>query len=48
MKARAICNPASSGGGHEPTELRQEIEGYQLESITTQSLGDAGEAAKEC
>jgi hypothetical protein len=21
LKARAICNPASSGGGHEPTEL---------------------------
>jgi diacylglycerol kinase family enzyme len=46
LKARAICNPASSGGGHEPTELRQEIEGYQLESITTQSPGDASEAAK--
>ena len=48
LKAWAICNPASSGGGHEPTELRQEIEGYQLESITTQSPGDASEAAKEC
>ena len=48
LKARAICNPASSGGGHEPTELRQEIEGYQLEWITTQSPGDASEAAKEC
>ena len=31
LKARAICNPASSRGGHEPTELRQEIEGYELE-----------------
>ena len=31
MKARAICNPASSGGGYEPTELRTEIEGYELE-----------------
>jgi hypothetical protein len=31
LKSRAICNPASSGGGHEPTELRQEIEGHELE-----------------
>ena len=30
LKARVICNPASSGGGYEPTELRQEIEGYEL------------------
>ena len=41
LKARAICNPASSGGGYEPTELRREIEGYELEWITTQSPGDA-------
>jgi diacylglycerol kinase (ATP) len=47
LKARAICNPASSGGGYEPRELRQEIEGYELEWITTQSPGDAREAAKE-
>ena len=47
LKARAICNPASSGGGYEPTELRQQIEGYELEWITTQSPGDARKAAKE-
>jgi diacylglycerol kinase (ATP) len=47
LKSRAICNPASSGGGHEPTELRQEIEGQELEWITTQSPGDARKAAKE-
>src|SRR5215212_10870501 len=46
LKARAICNPASSGGGYDPTELRREIEGYELEWITTQSPGDAREAAK--
>jgi hypothetical protein len=40
--------PGVQRGGHEPTELRQEIECYQLESITTQSPGDASEAAKEC
>ena len=47
LKARAICNPASSGCGYETTELRQEIEGYELEWITTQSPGDARKAAKE-
>ena len=47
VKARAICNPASSGGGYEPEELHRELEGYDLEWITTQSPGDAREAAKE-
>ena len=47
MKARVICNPASSGEAHEPTELRRETEGYELEWITTQSPGDARKAAKE-
>ena len=39
--------PGVQWGGHEPTELRQEIEGYELEWITTQSPGDARKAAKE-
>src|SRR3712207_9382086 len=47
LKARVICNPASSGGGYEPEELHRELEGYDLEWITTQSPGDAREAAKE-
>src|ERR687889_1651623 len=47
LKARVICNPASSGGSHEPEELRRELEGYDLEWITTESPGDATEAAKE-
>ena len=47
LKARVICNPASSGGGYEPEELHRELEGYDLEWITTQSPGDATEAAKE-
>jgi diacylglycerol kinase (ATP) len=46
-KARVICNPASSGGGYDPQELRRELEGYELEWITTQSPGDAAEAARE-
>src|ERR687893_739751 len=47
LKARVICNPASSGGSHEPEELHRELEGYDLEWITTQSPGDASEAARE-
>jgi diacylglycerol kinase (ATP) len=47
LKARVICNPASSGGRYEPGELHRELEGYDLEWITTQSPGDATEAARE-
>ena len=47
LKVRVICNPASSGGGYEPEKLHRELEGYDLEWITTQSPGDATEAAKE-
>jgi len=47
VKARVICNPASSGGGYDPEELHGELEGYELEWITTQSPGDAAEAAGE-
>jgi diacylglycerol kinase (ATP) len=47
LKARVICNPESSGGGYEPEELHRELEGYDLEWITTQSPGDATEAARE-
>jgi diacylglycerol kinase family enzyme len=47
VKARVICNPAASGGDYEPEELRQELEDYELERITTESAGDATEAARE-
>jgi len=47
LKARAICNPASNGGGYEPAVLHRELEGYDLEWITTQSPGDATGAAEE-
>src|SRR5215204_4187528 len=46
LKARVICNPASSGGSREPEELHRELEGYDLEWITTGSPGDATEAAR--
>jgi diacylglycerol kinase (ATP) len=47
VKARVICNPASSGGGYDPEELHGELEGYELEWITPQGPGDAMEAARE-
>ncbi len=47
LKARVICNPASSGGGYDPEELHRELEDYELEWITTQSPGDATEAARD-
>src|SRR5215210_5836030 len=46
LRARVICNPASSGGSREPEELHRELEGYDLEWITTESPGDATEAAR--
>ena len=46
VKTRVIFNPASSGGDYEPTELHGELEGYELEWITTESPGDAREAAR--
>src|SRR5918997_7018456 len=46
-KTRVICNPESSGGGYDPEELHGELEGYELEWITTESPRDAREAAKE-
>jgi diacylglycerol kinase (ATP) len=48
LKARVICNPASSGGGYEPEELHRELDGdHDLEWIITESPGDATEAARE-
>jgi diacylglycerol kinase (ATP) len=47
LKARVICNPASSGGSYEPEELHRELDGYDLEWITTENPGDTTEAARE-
>ena len=47
VKARVIFNPAASGGDYNPEKLRQELGDYELEWITTESAGDAMEAARE-
>ncbi len=46
IKARAICNPASGGGGHEPSDVRAALEGFEIEWIQTKDAGDAREAAR--
>jgi diacylglycerol kinase (ATP) len=45
-RARVICNPAS-GGGCEPDAIREELEDFEAEWISTEGAGDAQEAAEE-
>jgi diacylglycerol kinase (ATP) len=45
-RARVICNPAS-GGGCEPEVIREELEDFEAEWISTEGAGDAQEAAEE-
>ncbi len=47
IRARAICNPTSGGGGHEPADVRAAFEGFEIEWIQTKHAGDAREAARE-
>ena len=46
IKARAICNPTSGGGGYEPADVRAALEGLDIEWIQTTDTGDAREAAR--
>lgn len=46
-KARAICNPASGGGGYDPEEVRRSLDGYDLEWIETGNAKEAESAARE-
>jgi diacylglycerol kinase (ATP) len=47
LKARVICNPSSGGGDYSPNEVRDALEGFDLEWLTTGEAGDAREAARE-
>lgn len=47
MKARAICNPSSGGGDYSPEEVRQALDGFELEWVETGQKGDAREAARQ-
>jgi diacylglycerol kinase (ATP) len=46
-KARVICNPTSGGGAYDPHEIRDELDGMDIEWIQTEGPGDAAEAAQD-
>ena len=46
-KARVICNPTSGGGAYDPEEIRNELDGMDIEWIQTEGPGDAAEAAQD-
>ena len=46
-KARVICNPTSGGGAYDPDEIRDELEGMEVEWIETEGREDAIGAAEE-
>jgi diacylglycerol kinase (ATP) len=46
-KARVICNPTSGGGAYDPDEIREELEGMELDWIETRGPEDAMEAAQD-
>ena len=46
-KARVICNPTSGGGAYDPDEIREALEGMELDWIETKGPEDAIEAAQD-
>lgn len=42
-----ICNPSSGGGDYSPNEVRDALDGFDFEWLTTEKAGDAREAARE-
>ncbi len=46
-RARVICNPTSGGGTYDPDEIRDELDGMELDWIETEGPGDAVEAAQD-
>ena len=46
-KARVICNPSSGGGAYDPDELREELDGFELDWVRTEGPEDAIQAAGE-
>ncbi len=46
-KARVICNPTSGGGSYDPDEIREELEGLEVDWVETEGPVDAIEAAEE-
>jgi len=46
-KARVICNPTSGGGSYDPDEIREELDGMEIDWIETGGPEDAIEAAQD-
>jgi diacylglycerol kinase (ATP) len=46
-KARVICNPTSGGGAYDPDEIRDELEGLEVDWVQTEGREDAIGAAEE-
>jgi YegS/Rv2252/BmrU family lipid kinase len=44
--ARVICNPTSGGGNYDPDEIRNELDGMDIDWVQTEGPGDAAEAAQ--
>jgi diacylglycerol kinase (ATP) len=45
-RARVICNPTSGGGAYDPDEIRNELDGMELDWIETKGPEDAVDAAQ--
>jgi diacylglycerol kinase (ATP) len=46
-RARVICNPTSGGGAYDPDEIRDELDGLDLDWIETKGPEDAVDAAQD-
>jgi diacylglycerol kinase (ATP) len=46
-KARVICNPTSGGGTYDPDEIRNELDGLEVDWVQTEGPEDAIGAAEE-
>ena len=46
-RARVICNPTSGGGAYDPDEIRNELDGMEIDWVQTKGPEDAVEAARD-
>ena len=46
-RARVICNPTSGGGSYDPDEIREELEGLEVDWVETKGPEDAIDAAQD-
>ena len=46
-RARVICNPTSGGGSYDPDEIREELEGLEVDWVETKGSEDAIDAAQD-